>query len=177
MGKRPIFMKAAHSFGRTLAELGINLIYGGGKVGLMGAVADGVLAVGGKVIGVMPQHLVDREIAHPNLTELVTVSTMHERKTRMSELADAFVALPGGAGTLEEIMEQWTWVQLGLHQKPIAFLNVQGYFDSLFGMIDHMVAQEFLATTFTETLIRATDASSLIDGLKKYQPPARKRYD
>jgi len=117
--------------GKALADRGIDLVYGGGRVGLMGAIADAALQAGGTVLGVIPQSLVDREIQHTGLTQLHVVATMHERKAKMAELADAFIALPGGAGTLEEIFEQWTWGQLGIHHKPCGFLNTNGYFDSL----------------------------------------------
>ena len=124
-GEHPLYLDTARLVGRTLAQQGLALVYGGGKVGLMGAVADAALEAGGVVIGVMPRGLVEREIAHRGLTELHVVEDMHERKTKMAALADGFIALPGGAGTLEEIFEQWTWAQLGIHEKPCAFLNRQ----------------------------------------------------
>ena len=123
-GNDPRFVEAASLFGRALAERGLTLVYGGGRVGLMGAVADGALGAGGRVVGVMPRGLVEREIAHVGLSELRVVETMHERKTAMSEVADAFAVLPGGAGTLEEAFEQWTWAQLAIHAKPVGFLDV-----------------------------------------------------
>ena len=128
-GEHPLYLDTARLVGRTLAQQGLALVYGGGKVGLMGAVADAALEAGGVVIGVMPRGLVEREIAHRGLTELHVVEDMHERKTKMAALADGFIALPGGAGTLEEIFEQWTWAQLGIHEKPCAFLNIKGYYD------------------------------------------------
>ncbi|VTN77064.1 lysine decarboxylase family protein [Klebsiella pneumoniae] len=124
-GEHPLYLETARLVGRTLAQQGLALVYGGGKVGLMGAVADAALEAGGVVIGVMPRGLVEREIAHRGLTELHVVEDMHERKTKMAALADGFIALPGGAGTLEEIFEQWTWAQLGIHEKPCAFLNIK----------------------------------------------------
>ena len=130
-GNNEVYGNAAREMGRTLAAHKIGLIYGGGRVGLMGVLADAALNAGGAVIGVIPRSLVEREIQHTSLTELHTVATMHERKTRMAELADAFIALPGGAGTLEEIFEQWTWAQLGIHRKPCGFLNTNGFFDPL----------------------------------------------
>jgi uncharacterized protein (TIGR00730 family) len=147
-GHDPVYREAAAAAARSIAETGAALVYGGGRVGLMGALADAALAAGGEVIGVMPRSLVAREIAHRGLSRLQVVETMHERKTTMSGLADAFLALPGGAGTLEEIFEQWTWGQLGIHGKPCAFLNVKGYFDPLRAMVDKMLAEGFLLPPF-----------------------------
>ncbi|STW42923.1 lysine decarboxylase family protein [Klebsiella variicola] len=132
-GEHPLYLDTARLVGRTLAQQGLALVYGGGKVGLMGAVADAALEAGGVVIGVMPRGLVEREIAHRGLTELHVVEDMHERKTKMAALADGFIALPGGAGTLEEIFEQWTWAQLGIHEKPCAFPEYQGLLRSASG--------------------------------------------
>ena len=131
LGADPIYLRTAQNVGRCLAEQGITLVYGGGRSGLMGVVADSALAAGGQVIGVIPQVLVTKELAHPGLTELHVVENMQQRKSKMSELADGFVAMPGGVGTLEEIFEQWTWAQLGIHLKPCAFLNVDGFYDDL----------------------------------------------
>ena len=133
VGTDTIFLDTARHVGQTLAQQGKTLVYGGGRSGLMGVIADSALQAGGRVIGVIPHALVDRELAHPDLTELHVVKNMHERKTKMSELSDAFIALPGGAGTLEEIFEQWTWAQLGIHLKPCAFLNVDGFYDGFIG--------------------------------------------
>ncbi|RDS80477.1 TIGR00730 family Rossman fold protein [Dyella monticola] len=144
-GHHPIYLETAQAFGQELAQRGITLVYGGGKVGLMGTVANAALASGGKVIGVIPRQLVEREVAHTGLSELVVVDTMHQRKTRMFELSDAFVALPGGFGTMDEMFEMLTWAQLGLHRYPCAFLNTQGYYDHLRGMMDHMVAEGFVS--------------------------------
>jgi uncharacterized protein (TIGR00730 family) len=141
-GNNELYTSAAREMGRSLAQRGIDLVYGGGRVGLMGALADAALLAGGAVIGVIPQSLVQREIQHTGLTELHIVQTMHERKTQMAELADGFIALPGGAGTFEEILEQWTWAQLGIHQKPCGFLNTNGYFDLLRKMIGQMAAKD-----------------------------------
>ena len=175
-GNDPKYHEAASAFGTAVAESGIRLVYGGGKTGLMGAVADAALAAGGKVTGIMPQHLVDREIAHTGLSELITVKSMHERKTLMSDRSEAFVSLPGGAGTLEEVMEQWTWAQLRIHAKPIAFLNVGGYFGPLFTMIDQMVAAGFMQARFAEMVIKANDAPTLIKALAVYDAPPVKQY-
>ena len=144
LGHAAHFRAAAAAFGRRLAEGEIELVFGGGHIGLMGVVADAVLAAGGTAIGVIPKALVDRELAHGGLTELHTVGSMHERKALMAELSDGFVALPGGAGTLDEMFEQWTWAQLGIHTKPCGFLNVAGYFDPLRTMVEKMVAEGFL---------------------------------
>ena len=143
-GADPAYEAAAVEVGRTLAERGITLVYGGGRVGLMGAVADAAVAAGGEVVGVIPRSLDEREVAHAGLSELHVVETMHERKLRMSELADAFLALPGGAGTLEEIAEQWTWAQLTIHAKRCGFLDVNGFWSPIRLMLDRMVAEGFV---------------------------------
>ncbi|WP_029606269.1 LOG family protein [Kozakia baliensis] len=173
-GNDPMYQNAAEQLGQTLARQGIGLVYGGGHVGLMGAVADAALTYGGEVIGVMPQALVDREIAHQGLTRLDVVPDMHVRKDRMSELADAFVALPGGAGTLEEIFEQWTWAQLGIHEKPCGFLNVNGYFDPLLSMVNKMVEQGFMKPDYGQMLVVSDDIATLLRNFSEYSPPARK---
>lgn len=173
-GSNPAYEAAARSTGQAIARAGVRLVYGGGNVGLMGALADAVLSAGGHVTGVMPRALVDREIAHRGLSSLRVVETMHERKKLMADLSDAFVALPGGAGTLEEIFEQWTWSQLGIHAKPCGFLNVGGYFDALLSMIEHMVAEDFVARPFAEMLIVETDPERLLARFQSYKPPAKK---
>ena len=143
-GANPAYGEAAADLARLLASRGIGVVYGGGKVGLMGILADTALAAGGEVIGVIPQDLMDREIGHAGLTELHVVGSMHERKALMAELSDGFVALPGGAGTLEELIEVYTWSQLGLHAKPMGVLNVAGYYDGLAALLDHAVQEGFL---------------------------------
>ncbi len=143
-GGDPHYAEQAKAFGTELAARGITLVYGGGKVGLMGTVADAVLASGGKVIGVIPRQLVELEVAHTGLTEMHVVETMHERKTRMYQLSEAFVALPGGFGTMDEMFEMLTWAQLGLHRYPCAFLDVRGYYTPLRTMMDHMVGEQFV---------------------------------
>ncbi|MFU8926645.1 TIGR00730 family Rossman fold protein [Acinetobacter puyangensis] len=173
-GNDPIYIQVAQSVGEVLAKKGLTLVYGGGKVGLMGAVADSVLAHGGKVLGVMPKHLVDREIAHTGIDELYVVNNMHERKQKMAELSDGFVALAGGAGTLEEIFEQWTWAQLGIHQKPCAFLNTNGYYDPLLQMIQHMVDKQFTKTRYAEMLTQSDDIENILNAFANYQPPEAK---
>lgn len=144
LGSDAAYGDAAAQVGRTLAERGVTVVYGGGRVGLMGVVADAALAAGGRVVGVIPQSLHARELAHTGVTELHVVETMHERKLRMSELADAFLALPGGAGTLEEIAEQWTWAQLTIHAKRCGFLDVNGFWSPVRLMLDRMVAEGFV---------------------------------
>jgi uncharacterized protein (TIGR00730 family) len=165
-GNNEIYVNAAREMGRTLAARDIGLVYGGGRVGMMGALADAALLAGGSVTGVMPQSLVDRERQHSGLTELHTVASMHERKTKMAELADGFIALPGGAGTLEEIFEQWTWAQLGIHQKPCGFLNTNAYFDPLRKMIDHMAAEGFLLQAHAAMLIFENSPAAILNAFR-----------
>ncbi|WP_130620562.1 TIGR00730 family Rossman fold protein [Dyella amyloliquefaciens] len=168
-GKHPEYLEQARAFGAEMARRGIALVYGGGKVGLMGTVADAVLAGGGKVIGVIPRQLVEREVAHTGLTELVVVDTMHQRKTRMFELSDAFVALPGGFGTMDEMFEMLTWAQLGLHRYPCAFLNVRGYYNALRGMVDHMVDEGFITPGQHESVWFGDDMTTLFDWMPTYR--------
>lgn len=153
-GALPDYTAAARALGHAIGERGWQLVYGGGKVGLMGEVADAVLAAGGRVVGVIPQTLQDREVGHPGLHELHVVQTMHQRKQMMAERADAFVALPGGIGTLEELYEVWTWRQLGYHDQPIGLLNSAGYYDALLAFMQQAVAQGFLdASTHRQLLV------------------------
>ena len=161
-GDDPAYLDATRTLGRTFAARGIRVVYGGASVGLMGALADATLAAGGEVVGVIPRLLVDREIAHPRLTELHVVDSMHERKALMVELSDAFVALPGGIGTLEELIEVYTWRALRLHAKPLGLLNVAGYYDRLRGFLDHAVTQSFLPAEQRASLTFAPDAESLL---------------
>lgn len=173
-GGAPEFMEAAHTLGKLMAQQNVELVYGGAQVGLMGAVADAALENGGTVIGVMPQHLVDREIAHNGLSELIVVADMHERKQKMAELSHGFIAMPGGAGTLEEIAEQWTWAQLGVHQKPCAFLNILGYYDGLKTFIDHTVNHGFTGVDYADMLIFTTEAHDILLQINAYSPPPPK---
>ncbi|OPC80738.1 Rossman fold protein, TIGR00730 family [Embleya scabrispora] len=173
-GVSPRFREAASELGRGLAEAGVGIVYGGGHVGLMGAVADACLAAGGEVIGVMPRSLVDREIAHLGLTELQVTETMHERKAAMAAQADAFVALPGGAGTLEELFEVWTWQHLAIHTKPVAVLEVDGFWSPLLDALDTMTAHGFLKPDLRSTLLVARSAASLLAEVKAWQPRAPK---
>jgi len=164
------YQNAAETLGQTLASRNLRLIYGGGKVGLMGVVADAVLAAGGEVIGVIPEFLVAKEIAHAGLTQLHVVPSMHDRKALMADLADGFIALPGGYGTLEEFCEILTWAQLGLHKKPQGLLNVEGYYDPLLTLFDHAVAERFLRADLRSLVMEASDPDSLLDKFIAYQP-------
>jgi uncharacterized protein (TIGR00730 family) len=161
----PAYAEAARDFGSAAAARGLGVVYGGGRVGLMGAVADAALAAGGEVLGVIPQELVDRELAHDRLTELRVVGSLHERKAQMAELSDAFVALPGGFGTLDELMEQLTWSQLGLHAKPVGLLDVADYWRPLIALARHATAEGFVRETDLASIAVAADAQSLLDRL------------
>ncbi len=166
-GRGGVYLGAARAFGRALAERGLGLVYGGGRVGLMGAVADAALAAGGEVVGVIPDGLARRELAHRGLSDLRVVSTMHERKALMAELSDAFVALPGGLGTLDELCEVLTWSQLGLHSKPCGVLDVDGYFERFFGFLDHAVERGFVSGARRRAIARRQDARGLLDELSR----------
>ncbi|BAE51663.1 TIGR00730 family Rossman fold protein [Paramagnetospirillum magneticum] len=170
-GANPAYAKAAAQLGRLLAERGQVLVYGGGNVGLMGVVADAALAAGGQVIGVIPESMLKWEVGHPDLTELRVVASMHERKAAMADLADAFIALPGGIGTLEELFEIWTWGQLGLHAKPLGFLDVAGYFERLHAFLDHMAAEGFVKARHREMVAVHNDPAILLALLDSYRPP------
>ena len=170
-GTDPVYAGAARALAGLLAERGIALVYGGGHVGLMGVLADTALAAGGEVIGVMPQALVDREIGHTGLTELRVVGSMHERKALMAELSDAFVAVPGGIGTLEELIEVYTWSQLGIHSKACGVLNVAGYYDHLAAFLDHAVAAGFLRPAHRAVLTVASEPDEMLERLAAYVPP------
>ncbi len=161
----------ARRLGATLAEREIRLVYGGGRVGLMGVVADAVIAAGGEVVGIIPESLATKEIAHAGLTELHVVETMHTRKAMMADLADAFVALPGGYGTLEEFAETLTWAQLGIHAKPFGLLDVDGYYASLTAFFDHMVAERFLHPAHRGLVLHDTEPGRLLNRLAAYTPP------
>jgi uncharacterized protein (TIGR00730 family) len=163
-GRNDVFARSAAELGRKLAQRGIGIVYGGGHVGLMGVLADAALAAGGRVIGVIPQALADREVAHHGLTELHVVNSMHERKALMADLSDAFIALPGGYGTLDEFCEIITWAQLGIHDRPIGLLNVEGYYDQLLALFDGAVAHDFISSQ-NRTLVR--DASTADELLRR----------
>jgi len=169
-GANPAYAEAAADLARLLTRRGIGIVYGGAHRGLMGILADTALEAGGEVIGVMPQALVDREIAHTRLTELHVVASMHERKALMAELADGFVALPGGAGTLEELIEVYTWSQLGLHGKPMGVLNVAGYYDGLAALLDHAVQEGFLRTQHRAALHTAATPAELLEQFADWRP-------
>lgn len=170
-GADPIYLETAAKVGEFLARENIELVYGGGRVGLMGKVADMVLANGGRVTGVIPAALDKKEIAHKGLTELHVVNSMHERKTLMAELADGFIALPGGFGTFEEFCEIVTWAQLGIHQKPCALLNVGGFYDNLIAQIDFSVAQNFISTEHRRLVIVECEVEKIYESMKNFQPP------
>jgi uncharacterized protein (TIGR00730 family) len=170
-GARPVYAAAARDLGILLAGRGIGLVYGGGHVGLMGILADAVLRGRGEVVGVIPQALVERELAQAGLTRLEVVDTMHQRKARMADLVDAFVALPGGYGTLDETFEILTWAQLGIHQKPVGLLNVGGFFDPLLAWVQRAAAEGFIRPAHVDLLHVASDGDALLDALRRHQPP------
>ncbi len=170
-GNDPGFAAAAGAFGRLAANRGLRVVYGGGRVGLMGALADAALEAGGEVVGVIPEHLMDREVGHTGLSELRVVSSMHERKATMADLADAFVALPGGIGTLEEFFEVWTWGMLGLHAKPCGVLDVNRYYSPLARFIEDAVRSEFLQERFRDMVVLDHDPERLLDRLARARPP------
>jgi len=169
-GAREVYRAQTKAFGRLLARRQIELVYGGGRTGLMGALADAVLAGGGQVIGVMPEALRKRELAHDGLTDLRIVGSMHERKALMASLSDGFVALPGGIGTLEELFEVWTWSQLGLHAKPCALLDIDGFYAGLAAFMDHVAAQGFLGPKQRQALIMEADGEALLERMASYHP-------
>jgi hypothetical protein len=175
-GKRPDYREAGRALGATLAGRGLGLVYGGASVGVMGVVANAVLEQGGEVIGVIPESLATKELAHPALSELIVVGSMHERKARMAELADGFVALPGGWGTLEELFEVLTWAQLGLHEKPCGLLNVAGYFDHLFRFLDTAVEQHFVRDAHRAMLLMEDDPAALLDRFADYRAPRVRKW-
>jgi hypothetical protein len=171
-GRLPVYEKTAIALGNLLAREGIGLVYGGASVGLMGAVADAVLSAGGRVIGVIPQHLLTKEIAHQSLPDLRVVGSMHERKALMADLSDGFIALPGGFGTFEEFFEVLTWAQLGLHQKPIGLLNIQHYYSPLLTMADRTVEEGFVQTSHRTLLLSSETPEDLLQQFRDYQPIA-----
>ena len=170
-GARPGYRAAAEALGAAIARRGLGLVYGGAHVGLMGAVADAALLHGGEVIGVLPRALEAKELAHRNLSALYVVESMHERKALMAELSDCFVALPGGIGTLEETFEAWTWTQLGLHEKPCALLDVDGYYAALHAFLDHAVAERFVRPEHRAMLLVESDPERMLDALSGWRAP------
>jgi uncharacterized protein (TIGR00730 family) len=175
-GAQPAYAEAAKALGRTLAERGLELVYGGAQVGLMGTLADAALAAGGRVVGVLPEALVSKEVAHTGLSKLHVVSSMHERKALMAELSDAFVALPGGLGTLEELAEVLTWAQLGLHAKPCGLLDVAGYYSGLLCFLDHAVAERFVHPEHRSLLIAGAEPGALLDQLVSWRAPQLEKW-
>jgi uncharacterized protein (TIGR00730 family) len=175
-GANPIYTEAAQAFGRALVASNLALVYGGGKVGLMGVIADTVMAGGGRAIGVIPELLVDKEVGHAGLTELHVVPDMHHRKKMMADLSDAFVAMPGGAGTLEELFEVYTWAQLGYHRKPVGVLNIGGFYDPLMALLDHTVREGFMRQTYLDMLQTDSDPAALIEKLQRYHAPSQDKW-
>jgi len=171
-GADPAYVQAAEAVGRGLAGRGLRVVYGGGRVGMMGALADAALGAGGEVVGVIPQSIFDLEIGHRGLGDLRVVGSMHERKALMAELSDGFIALPGGSGTLEELFEVFTWSQLGLHRKACALLNVAGYFDGLTSFLDHAVQERFMKAEHRAMLLCEDTPAAVLDALDRYEPPA-----
>ncbi|MGX1373159.1 TIGR00730 family Rossman fold protein [Bacillus megaterium] len=175
-GASDLYIQGAKALGKELAKRNIALVYGGASVGVMGAVADAVLEAGGHVIGVMPTFLEEREISHKNLSELIVVKSMHERKAKMAELVDGFITLPGGPGTLEEFFEIFTWAQLGLHQKPCGLLNINDYYTPLISLFNHMTEEQFLQEKYRSMALVDTEPQGLLDQFNTYQPPSVKTY-
>ena len=175
-GSHPQYVERAAAMGRHLARSKRRLVYGGGRTGLMGALADAALDAGGEVIGIMPRHLVDREVAHTELTELRVVSSMHERKALLAELSDGFLAMPGGLGTLEELFEIWTWGQLGLHSKPYGLLQVEGFFTPLLDFLDQAVTAGFIRAANREMLVVDDDPAALIARMEAARVPPVPRW-
>lgn len=171
VGGRPEYAEVARGLGAELVRRGLGLVYGGGSIGLMGVIADGVLAADGEVIGVIPRPLAAREIAHRGLTELRVVESMHERKATMAELSDGFIALPGGLGTFEETLEILTWSQLGIHRKPVGVLNVAGYYDGLLKLLASAVREEFIKREYVALLLFADTPADLLDLFERWSPP------
>ncbi|MEO0972464.1 MAG: TIGR00730 family Rossman fold protein [Pseudomonadota bacterium] len=171
-GRLERYREAGRELGALLARAGIGVVYGGATIGVMGAVANGALAAGGEVIGVIPEAMTKVEIAHEG-TDLRVVGTMHERKALMAELADAFIALPGGIGTMEEVFEVWTWAQLGYHRKPVGLLEIEGYWEALHRFVDHMVGEGFLREHHRQMLLIEDDAKVLLEQIRRYQAPGQ----
>lgn len=175
-GRQPIYREAATELGRELVQRDIALVYGGASIGVMGALANAVLENGGEVIGVIPQSLATREVAHAELSELIVVTSMHERKAKMAELSDGFVALPGGWGTFEELFEMLTWAQLGLHTKPCGLLNIAGYYDHLAMFLQHAMDERFVREEYKPMMIMEQQPATLLDRFNYYQPPQVRKW-
>ncbi|MFU0789144.1 LOG family protein [Virgibacillus proomii] len=175
-GASAAYIQGSKQLGTELAKQKITLVYGGARVGIMGAIADTVLEYGGKVIGVMPKFLQDKELSHPYLTELIIVESMHERKMKMASLADGFIALPGGPGTLEEYFEVFTWAQIGLHRKPCGLLNINHYYDPLVSLFQHMTNEQFMEQKHRDMVLIDNDASGLLTKFFTYEAPSAKTF-
>lgn len=175
-GNDPAYLAAARSLGKSIVAQGYKLVYGGAEVGLMGAVADAAIEAGGHVIGVMPKALIDKEIAHKGLTELHSVLSMHERKALMADLSDGFIALPGGVGTLEEIFEIWTWAQLGHHDKPLAFMNIAGFYNPLSTFLDHQSDEGFVRKGHRDMAIFSDSAEDILHAFENYDAPKLQKW-
>jgi len=175
-GARPEYREAAQELGRALVDWQLGLVYGGARLGLMGVLADAVLTAGGRVTGIIPERLVEKEVAHQGLSELHIVTSMHERKARMAAMSDGFVALPGGLGTLEELFEVLTWAQLGLHGKPCGLLNVRGYFDGLLSHVDHSIAEGFIRSDSRQLLLVSTQSDALLKQFEEYVSPLTEKW-
>ncbi|MFG0755820.1 TIGR00730 family Rossman fold protein [Pseudomonas sp. TYF_14] len=176
MGANPAYREAAVALGQAIARRGLTLVYGGGAVGLMGVVADAAMAAGGEVVGIIPQSLLDAEVGHKGLTRLEVVDGMHARKARMAELSDAFIALPGGLGTLEELFEVWTWGQLGYHAKPLGLLDVNGFYDKLGGFLDHIVEEGFVRPQHRAMLLLGQQPDELLDEMDSFVAPVAPKW-
>ncbi|HXK58933.1 MAG TPA: TIGR00730 family Rossman fold protein [Acidobacteriota bacterium] len=172
LGNRKEYADAARRFGQVMVQMAVDLVYGGGSIGLMGVLADAILSEGGQVFGVIPERLATKELAHTGLTRLYVVTSMHERKAVMAELAHGFAALPGGLGTFEELFEVVTWAQLGIHRKPIGLLNTAGYFDPLIAMIEAAIDEGFIQAEHRELLVVEEDSEALLGRLLRHRPPA-----
>ncbi len=175
-GTRLAYELAAEELGKTLVQRGLTLVYGGGRVGLMGTIADAVVAAGGEAIGVIPQHLVDKELAHQGLSQLHVVGSMHARKALMADLADGFIALPGGFGTFEEFFEVLTWAQLGFHQKPCGLLNIEGFYDRLLAMVNHAVDEGFIRAPHRSLVLEAEQPDVLLDKFVTFKPIVHQKW-
>lgn len=175
-GARPSYVATARALGTLLARRGIAVVYGGGRTGLMGALADAAMAAGGEVIGVMPHGLVEREVAHQGLTALHVVDSMHDRKAMIADLADGFVTMPGGIGTLEEFFETWTWANLGVHRKPVGLLDADGFWNPLVALLDQLEREGFLRGTPRDWLVRDDDPARLLTALERFEPPVVRRW-
>jgi len=175
-GNLPAYADGARALAKVMLQRGIGLVYGGASIGLMGAIADAIIAGGGRAIGVIPGSLLEKEVGHSGLTELHVTQSMHERKALMADLSDAFIALPGGIGTFEEIFEIWTWAQLGFHDKPCGILDVAGYYEKLAEFLDQSVTEGFVSAECRAILSIDTDAERLLDRFEQYRPPAKRRW-